>query len=271
VEYATLGEAVGEPWQIDGVTTGARFSRLSTDAVTGAESRYLRIPSRWHWPTPGSFESELELLILRGELQWGLTTLKAGDYAVYEPRTVIPVLDSETGCELVWMSASPCNWMPSGRAEPMWREQPIHIPALPWLPPPSFEGRTSAETGPGLGVKFLREHPVTGAYTLLTRHGPAWSDPRLESHDTWEELLLLEGEFLMGNTGVVTAGTYIFRPGLRPHGPQATGPGATWFCRGERRIDFQFESPAWAAERSRRYLASGVTARPLQQPWGAIT
>lgn len=271
VEYLTLGGIAENVWHIDNVATGARFSRLSLDSVSGAESLYLQIPPRWHWPNPGSFEFEIELLILRGELTWGTTTLRAGDYAVYEPGVAIPMLDSESGCELVWMSAGPNSWTPCGRSEPVWRIEPIHIPALPWLPPPSFEGRSAEETGPGLGVKFLRQHPQTGAYTLLTRHGPAWFDPKLESHDTWEELLLLEGEFLMGNTGVVTAGAYIFRPGLRPHGPQATVPGATWFCRGERRINFRFESPAWAAERTRQYLASTTDLHPLRQPWGAIT
>jgi hypothetical protein len=270
VEYMTLGPAQ-DTWYIDGVATGARRVRLSADSETGAESMFLRIPPRWHWPHTGSFEAEVELLVLRGELRWGATALKAGDYAVYAPGAAIPTLDSEAGCELVWMSAGPSKWRTHSHPGPLWSVHPVHIPALPWLPPPSFEGRTAEETGPGLGVKFLRENKVTGAYTLLTRHDPMWSDPRLESHDTWEELLLLEGEFLMGNTGVVTAGTYIFRPGLRPHGPQATGPGATWFCRGERRIDFKFESPDWAAERSRRYLASGADTHPLVQPWGPIT
>ncbi len=271
VEYLTLGRIAEEVWHIDGVASGARLSRLSSDPVSGAESLYMHIPPRWHWPNLGSFAAEIELLVLRGELTWGTTVLRAGDYAVYEPGVAISLLDSESGCELVWMSAGPSQWAQTGSAAPMWRNGPTHIPDLPWLPPPSFEGRSAEDTGPGLGVKFLREHPETGAYTLLTRHGPAWSDPRLESHDTWEELLLLEGEFLMGNTGLVTAGTYIFRPGLRPHGPQATVPGATWFCRGERRIDFKFDSPDWAAERSRRYLASGGKPHPLSQPWGSIT
>jgi hypothetical protein len=133
---------------------------------------------------------------------------------------------------------------------------------MPWAPSPSFEGRSSEEAGPGLGVRFLREDPRTGAYTLMTRHAPGWSDPRLESHDTWEELVLVEGDYLMGETGAVEAGTYIFRPGSRPHGPQATRQGAVWLCRGERRIDFRFTTTQWADGLVARYLRQDGAPAP---------
>ena len=97
----------------------------------------------------------------------------------------------------------------------------------------------------------------------MTRHDAGWSDPRLEAQETWEELILLEGDYLMGETGMATSGSYIFRPGEKPHGPQATRGGAVWFCRGEKEIDFQFTQPEWTQPRCEQYLAS---ATPQETP-----
>jgi hypothetical protein len=264
VECASLFGPASRPLVLDGVTTGGDVVDLSRDTASGAETVLLRLPQFWHWPSAGAFADEVELLVLSGGLRLGSVELRAGDYAVYRAGAVLDGLDSRDGAEVLWMSAGPLRYVAATRAAdatPLLLG-PIAIAAQPWLPSPDFEGRTAAEAGTGLGVRFLREDPVTGAYTLMTRHAPGWFDPRLESHDTWEELVLLDGDFLMGNTGVVTTGSYIFRPGLRPHGPQVTRTGATWFCRGERRIDFQFQSPGWSAERARAYLAAAPGTFP---------
>lgn len=273
VECASLFAPADRPLVLDGVTTGGGIVELSADSVTGAETVLWRLPPFWHWPATGSFGAEVEILVLSGELRLGSATLRAGDYAVYRAGALLAGLDSRAGAELLWMSARATRYtVADGAGDPApLLLGPIRIGAQPWLPSPDFEGRTAAEAGPGLGVRFLREDPATGAYTLMTRHAPGWFDPRLESHDTWEELVLLDGDFLMGNTGVVGSGSYIFRPGLRPHGPQVTRTGATWFCRGERRIDFQFESPAWPAERARAYLAAPAGTFPAPvRPWRDI-
>ena len=103
----------------------------------------------------------------------------------------------------------------------------------------------------------------------MTRHEPGWIDPRLEAHDTWEELLLIQGEYLMGTTGQVCGGSYIFRPSTRPHGPQATISGALWFCRGEKEIDFQYHDEDWVDEHVKRYLKRDDELQlPSYMPWG---
>ena len=103
----------------------------------------------------------------------------------------------------------------------------------------------------------------------MTRHEPGWVDPRLEAHDTWEELLLVQGDYLMGTTGGLTGGSYIFRPPIRPHGPQATVSGAVWFCRGEKEIDFQYHNESWVENHISAYLKDHDTIRRKQtMPWG---
>lgn len=271
IEYETLGEGPQHPLILDGVSSGGRYWLLSRDHATGAETRFVRLQERWHWPDSGCFVCEMEIYVLRGAVRVGDTDLCAGDYAVYRPGARIESIDSESGCEMLWMSSGPIQFKLGADPAPIWLVGPLHVPDLPWERSPAYEGRPAAEAGAGLSVKFLRGDPARGAYTLLTRHDAGWFDPRLESHDTWEELVLIEGEFLMGNTGVVRAGAYIFRPGARPHGPQATRTKAIWFCRGARHINFHFDSPAWVAERSRRYLASTLTGPERLQPWEGVT
>jgi hypothetical protein len=189
--------------------------------------------------------------------------LEAGDYVCLPASTSLGDWSTATGATFLWMPDGELRPAPAApKGNPLLRK----TRQMPWLPPPSFEGRTVEETVSGLSVKFLRE-VGDGPYTLLARHAPGWADPRLEAHDTWEELLLLEGDYLMGTTGAVQAGTYIFRPGVRPHGPQATRAGAVWFCRGERRIDFRFTEPEWAREQVRGYLAEACSS-PRKAPWG---
>jgi len=201
--------------------------------------------------------------MLIGSMTIAGMVLEAGDYGCLSAGRDLGDWSTTTGATFLWMPAGELHAASAVRSADAlllktWR--------LPWFAPPSFDGRTVEETVPGLSVKFLRELEG-GPYTLLARHEPGWADPRLESHDTWEELLLLEGEYLMGSTGVVQAGAYIFRPGTRPHGPQATRPGAVWFCRGERRIDFRLTQASWAEGQVQGYLAA-ASSSPRKAPWG---
>jgi hypothetical protein len=272
VECASLLSGPARTFHLDGVATGATVIDLSRDSATGAESLLLRLPAFWHWPVPGHFEAEVELLVLSGSVRFGAQTLQAGDFAVYGAQRNVPTLDSETGCELLWLSTGATKFVresTSPHPSP-FSVDPIRIGELPWKQSPSFIGRSAEEAGPQLHVKYLRGDPQKGAYTAMTRHAAGWSEPKLESHSTWEELVLLEGDFLMGNTGIVAPGCYIFRPERLPHGPQVTRHGAIWLCRGERRIDFKFDSQPWVAERSSRYLETAAAQEPARAPWNII-
>jgi len=272
VECASLISGLDRTFHLDGIATGATAIDLSRDSVTGAESLLLRLPAFWHWPIPGHFASEVEILVLSGLVRFGAHTLQAGDFAVYGAGRNFPTLDSDSGCEMLWLAAGPTKFVRnsgSPHASP-FSQEPACIGELPWKQSPSFIGRSAEEAGPQLHVKYLRGDPQKGAYTAMTRHAAGWSEPKLESHSTWEELVLLEGDFLMGNTGMVGPGCYIFRPERLPHGPQVTRHGATWLCRGERRIDFKFESYPWVTARSRRYLEMTDAQKPPRAPWNIV-
>jgi hypothetical protein len=272
VEFRLLQAEPCEPYYFGSLASGARAQLLSHDRSDGAHTALVAAAPLWSWPNPGYFANDLEVLVLSGTVQLGPHALSAGWYLHLAAGEYLESIESEAGCRMLWMSAANSSFVESSSSGPMYEASrtiaPIDARGSAWAEPPDFEGRSVAETIPGLSVKWLREDPQSTAYTLLSRHAPGWADPRLEAHDTWEELILLDGDYLMGDTGGVTAGTYIFRPGQRPHGPQATRDGAVWFCRGERRIDFDLQSPERAAQRVSQYARSAMGPAPQTPPWG---
>lgn len=258
VEYVRVDDVPLASYALAPGAVGLRAAVLSRDPVGGAETTLVVASPLWRWERPVALGADFEVLMIDGELTIAGRTLVAGDFLWVAAGTPLQRVESPRGARFVWM---PAGALVATAVRP---EAPPavfrRVPTMPWTPLPGFRGRTASETVGGLAMKLLRQDAVTGAYTVVVRHAPGYADPRLEAHDTWEELLLLEGDYLMGSTGVITAGAYIFRPGTLPHGPQATRTGAVWFARGEKGIDFQLTLPEWAPRRVQEFVESGQPA-----------
>ncbi len=272
VEFLRLDDAALTPLQAPGLGHGLRAAVLSAEpGDVGASSLLVRGESFWCSHDRGLLSSDVEIFVLEGELRLGGFQFKRGSYAFLPRGLPVAGAESGSGFTALWMSDGSTELSPGADSAGAFRDDrivgPLDVNSIAWQPTPDFPGRTREEACPGLHVRMLRSDPDTGAYTLMTFHEPGWSDPRMEAHETWEELLLLQGDYLMGETGAITSGSYIFRPGEKPHGPQATLSGAVWFCRGEKEIDFQFTQPRWTEARCREYLAQPA---PDPQPrlWG---
>lgn len=250
VEFLRFNELPAIAWMPQGRFAGLRASSLSLDSETGAETLLVTVSAFWRWGEPVYWRHDVELLILDGDLSIQGHELRAGHYVFWPAYLACGGFSSRSGARLIWMAGDRCE----ERSLVGDELQLIDVRTRPWTLSPAYAGRSVEDAGPDLGVRLLREDTRTGAYTLMTRHAPGWFDARLEAHDTWEELVLLEGDYLMGETGAIVAGTYIFRPGSRPHGPQATRGGAIWFCRGEKRIDFRFTEVPWADAQIKSYF-----------------
>jgi len=272
VEFLRLDGVAMTPSAAPGFGHGLRAAVLSAQpGDSGASTLLVQAEPWWCSHDGGALENDLEILLLEGDLRLGECTFARGSYAFLPRGLSLDGAGSRSGFTALWMSegrsglsrdANPAAAYEEGR-----KTGPLDVNAVAWQPVPDFPGRASEEAGSGLKVRRLRSDPVSGAYTLMTYQQPGWSDPRLEAHETWEELLLLEGDYLMGETGMITSGSYIFRPGEKPHGPQATRGGCVWFCRGEKEIDFRFTQPDWTAPRCREYLAQSAPD-PQPQLWG---
>ena len=272
VEFLRLDGVAMTPSAAPGFGHGLRAAVLSAQpGDSGASTLLVQAEPWWCSHDGGALENDLEILLLEGDLRLGECAFARGSYAFLPRGLSLDGAGSRSGFTALWMSEGRSGLSrdanPAAACEEGRMVGPLDVNAQAWQPVPDFPGRTSEEAGCGLKVRRLRSDPDTGAYTLMTFQQPGWSDPRLEAHETWEELVLLEGDYLMGETGMITSGSYIFRPGEKPHGPQATRGGCVWFCRGEKEIDFRFTQPDWTAPRCREYLAQPAPD-PQPQLWG---
>ena len=272
VEFLRLDDVPAAPFAAAGFSHGLRAGTLSREpGPHGARSMLVQGEPYWCCRDSGYLACDLEVLMLHGDLSVGDSRLARGSYAFLPAGLQVRGMETHAGFSALWMTAGPCELTVDCKLADQFNPQravgPLDVNGVDWQPTPDYPGRPREEATQGLHVRILRSDPETGAYTLMARHDPGWSDPRLEAHETWEELILLEGDCLMGETGMVTSGSYIFRPGEKPHGPQATRGGAVWFCRGEKEIDFQFTQPEWTQPRCEQTLAS---AAPEETPalWG---
>jgi hypothetical protein len=273
VEYLDSLTQPLQPAPEAGLPLGVIVATLSHDEHTGAITWLSRIAPQWQQIEAGYFQADLELLIVSGDLSVGETRMERGAYCYWPAGTWHGPMRSAQGCDVLLMFAGLPGFTAAAASTTDARSElcieGLDTLRMPWEVPPAVAGRSSEAAGTDLHAKIFRTDPQTGAYTLMVRQAPGWSEPKLEAHDCWEELILMEGDYLMGTNGLVQAGTYIFRPERIPHGPQATRTGSVWLGRGNQTIDFQFSQVDWADGMIRDYLAAPLDDGRLNRtPWG---
>lgn len=206
-----------------GWTPGARVKVLSADPDSGAFTGLVRLPPGWSRDA-GHFDTTIESIVIDGELQVAGQTRGFGFYE-YVPRGLGHArLRTEAGATLLYFArdAAP-DFRPGenkqGSADPSDRIE-LDTERLPW----SF----SRIPGPPDGHvhKVLRRDDRTGGMTVLLSSVPHRDYPALEFHDCVEEYYVIEGEVWLGNSGLMTAGSYFWRPPFITHGPFYTRTGA---------------------------------------------
>ncbi len=82
--------------------------------------------------------------------------------------------------------------------------------------------------GPAEGLlhKPVRMDKHTGEMTVITGTVRAYDYPMLEFHDCVEEIYLVEGDIWLGNSGLMSAGSYLWRPPFITHGPFYSAAGS---------------------------------------------
>lgn len=259
----------------DGLTPGISAAVMSRDVADGSVTYLADVKPQWTRRESGYFDSALEILVLAGSLKIGTETLIRGCYTYLPGGVCHGPMVSDIGAEFFLMFHGAPAFKVSTSDRPKAKSnQAIRnhdILRAPWDDSRAYDGRPKDEIPAGLKVKYIRTDPETGAYTLMCYQPPTWRDRKLEVHDTWEELILLEGDYQMGLAGMVTGGTYIFRQGHIPHGPQATRYGSVWFGRGEKEINFDYQEVDWADGMIEKYMNSdSVVGQPANaQPWGS--
>ncbi|MDI6895567.1 MAG: cupin domain-containing protein [Bacillota bacterium] len=90
------------------------------------------------------------------------------------------------------------------------------------------EWRAAEGYPPGVKEKVLANDPETGALTRLLRFEPGARTTQVLAHDFWEEVYILEGKLIQGES-VFEQGSYACRPPGMLHGPYYAPEGCTTF------------------------------------------
>ncbi len=212
LNFLIAQEMLRTPLMNNGFATGFRVAELSRDHETGAVSYFGSLAPQWIRRESGYYEHDVELMVMKGDLRIGDTVLDAGHYSFIPGGCLWGESFSDAGCELFMMFEGSPVFIEADKdhagATTDLRIDDLDAKGMPWGEPPAHPGRPAEEAPPGLGVKYLRVDPDTKAYTLMVRQSEGWFDPKLERHSIWEELILLDGDYLMGKMGKVNAGTY---------------------------------------------------------------
>ena len=203
-----------------GWPAGARARVLSRDPGTGALTAVVELPAGWRRP-PGHLAAEWEWMVLAGSVRIGERMRGFGWYDYVPAGADIEAWATDTGCTLLLFAHDQApDFMPRRGGGNAAVCVALDTETMPWIesPVPGPPG--------GILLKLLRSVPETGEMLFLCTNVPHYDYPVLEFHDCIEEIYMIEGDIWLGNSGLMTAGSYFWRPPFITHGPFYSETGA---------------------------------------------
>lgn len=195
-----------------GWPAGTATTVLSRDPDGGAFTGILHLPAGYRRPA-GVLPGDSELLVLSGGLWIGSAPRPAGFYEYHpggsghEEWAV-----AEQPCELFFKAGGVPDFEPGAVAADE-RHVSLDTARMEWMVTPV------PGPPPGITVKILRTVEETGELAALVANPPRYDYARLEYHDCVEEMYCIEGDMRLGNSGLMTPGSYFWRPAYVTHGP----------------------------------------------------
>jgi len=242
------------PWEefrVKGAPSGLKAKTLSRDPKTGAVSLLLSYPPGWRSRANSNYHSgNEEIFVLEGDLTIGGRTLTDRCYSFIPAGMTHGPISTRNGCLALTFFDQEPDVIASNESKPDAKlDQSVEYKnyfdeswALGSL-------RAKSKTPPPLLIKVLRQDEQTGARTWVAGVLSGHPNYTWETHPTWEEGYLLEGEYRLAEClngkskeGVYTPGSYFFRPaGLAHVGPNAGARGyAIWLFRTPAKLEAQF-------------------------------
>ncbi len=242
------------PWEefrVKGVASGLISKTLSHDPKTGAVSLLLYYPPGWRSRADSNYHSgDEEIFVLEGDLTIGGRTLTDRCYSFIPAGMTHGPISSRNGCLALTFFDQEPDVIASKESKPGSRIDRA-IEYKNYFDEPWALGATRAKSKapPPLLVKVLRRDEQTGARTWIAGVLSGHPNYTWETHPTWEEGYLIEGEYHLAEclngkskAGVYRPGSYFFRPSGLPHvGPNAGAKGyAVWLFRTPAELDVKF-------------------------------
>lgn len=216
-----IEEALGAP------RPGVSAKILSRDAETGALSAILRYPAGYARADEILGVDE-EFLVLDGVLETAQGRFTADSYG-YWPKGFArgAVRAPEGAVVLYFFSAAPVAG-DAAQYDPTRLVAHLSLRDGEWKADLAAMGLTLMASH--AWIRRLRSDPVTGEITYVTAVMPYFQETQSERHPVIQEIFVLAGE-VAGNTGVMRAGAYTWRPENVTHGPYGSTTGAVFFFR----------------------------------------
>lgn len=234
VECIQQADLIEHDAELRGATGGASQRNLSYDEEVGAASTLVRLAQGWRRPR-GYHHAITEWFVLDGTILVDGKERGPGAYWRAPRGMVVPEIRTDDGATvLVYREEGDGGFSLSDAdragSEHDWTD--LDSNAMEW------QRVTKAGPAPGLFIKMLHQHPVTGAYSRLIWAAPGWVDARLAHHPCSEEAYTIGGSMTY-NFGELETGVYFYRPPWVKHGHFLSGQpdGCTWIIRSDGELE----------------------------------
>ena len=223
------------PWTM-GVPGNARpdveYKEFSADPDTAESSALQRFPAGWSRMAAEYLTVDEEFYVLDGSLEINGQTYGADTFA-HLPRGYLRTsASSKNGAVLLSFLGGKVDAVKSGTAGPGYDAARLvertDVAEGEWKM--DLKAMGLAEISGTSRNRLLFQDPANGDMTYLTGAPPFKHETKTERHPVVQEFYLLNGE-VAGNTGLMQAGAYCWRPPHVTHGPYGNKSGALFLLR----------------------------------------
>lgn len=246
---------------LPGFKPGFRYKMLSMDTDTGACTMTVQLDSGYTQP-PGFSWSELELLVMEGELHMGDRKLTRGHYTFAPAGYALPALSSPKGCLLLMMyNTGEPSLVESDQHHPLCRLDRYHdvdsYADIPW----ALGNIAKPSVATGCLIKLLNYNDRSHALTFLYCMTPHFHQDNISYHDCAEESYHLWGTSWMMQFGEVPTGGYFWRPAYINHGAFASELGCIALGRVDSKLFNYFHYNPWSTVEENQARAAAKTSQ----------
>ena len=248
-----------------GFGSGMHYKMLSLDTDSGACTMTVQLDAGYS-QKPGFSWSELEVLVMEGELQLGNKKVGRGHYVFFPAGYSQPAMSSPKGCLLLMMyNTGEPSLVESDTNHPLCRVDRFHqtdsYNDVAW----AAGNITKPSVTSGCMIKLLNFNDRTHALTFLYCMTPHFWQDNISYHDCAEESYHLWGDSWMMQFGTVPTGGYFWRPAYISHGAFASELGCVALGRVDSKLFNHFHYNPWATvDENQQRAAARLSQRDPQ-------
>ena len=254
---------------LPGFGRGMRYKMLSMDTDTGACSMTAQFDAGYKQP-PGFSWSEMEMIVIEGELQLGERVVRKGHYFYVPAGYALPAVGASQGALVLMMYNTGEPSLVEASEHHALAQVDLYHDVDSYLDIPWAVGNvTKPSVASGCLIKLLNFNPISYAMTFLYCMTPSFYQDNISYHDCAEESYHLWGTSWMMQFGEIPTGGYFWRPAYINHGAFASEFGCIALGRVDSKLFNYFHYNPWSTpvENQKRAAARLYQRDPLLYQW----